>query len=133
MKIVKTWQFCLYFNVIRHVLFVLVKTFFIGFTVLSTTFLSSIDLAHQNMNKWLIKRRIDADKISCYVNVMKQCRTSSSFTTKFSNRLNMRSCLSPFIANVFMRTFEINLFPRIWLRYVDDIFAVTKGEKVNET
>jgi hypothetical protein len=37
-----------------------------------------------------------------------------------------------------MRTFETNvksssLFPRIWLRYVDDIFAVTKREQVNET
>jgi hypothetical protein len=46
--------------------------------------------------------------------------------------------LSPFIANVFMKTLETNLtssplFPRIWLRYVDDIFAVTKREKVNET
>jgi hypothetical protein len=25
------------------------------------------------------------------------------------------------------------LFPRIWLRYFDDIFAVTKRENVNET
>jgi hypothetical protein len=50
----------------------------------------------------------------------------------------MGSCLTPFIANVFMRTFETNLkssplFPRIWQRYVDDIFAVTKREKKNET
>jgi hypothetical protein len=48
----------------------------------------------------------------------------------------MERCLSPFIANVFMRTFQsevITFFPKIWLRYVDDIFAVTKREKVNET
>jgi hypothetical protein len=46
----------------------------------------------------------------------------------------MGSCLSAFIDNVFMRNFETNLkLPRIWLRYVDDIFAVTKREKVNKT
>jgi hypothetical protein len=74
---------------------------------------------------------------------MKQCMEENYF--KFRNQIYkqtegtcMGSCLSPFIANVFMRTFETNLkssplFPRIWLRYVDDIFAVTKREKVNET
>jgi hypothetical protein len=100
-----------------------------------------INLALQYMNKWLITRRIDAHKISCYVNVMKQCMEDNFF--KFRNQIFWRkcmgSCLSPLIANnVYMRTLETNLkssplFPRIWLRYVDDIFAVTKREKVNET
>jgi hypothetical protein len=82
-------------------------------------------------------------KISCYVNVMRQCMEENNF--KFRNQIfkqtegtYMGSCLSPLIANGFMRTFKTNLrssplFPRIWLRYVDDIFAVTKRENVNET
>jgi hypothetical protein len=102
-----------------------------------------IDLAIQYMNECLITRRIDAHKIPCYINVMKQCMEENYF--KFRNQIFkqtegtcMGSSLSPFIGNVFMRTFGTNLtssplFPIIWLRYVDDIFAVTKREKVNET
>jgi hypothetical protein len=73
-----------------------------------------IDLALQYINEWLITRRIDAHKISCYVNVMKQCMEENYF--KFRNQIFnqtegtcMESCLSPFIANVFMRTIETNL------------------------
>jgi hypothetical protein len=49
-----------------------------------------IDLALQYMNEWLITRRIDPHKISCYVNVMKQCmeeNSTSSFATKFTNNV----------------------------------------------
>jgi hypothetical protein len=50
----------------------------------------------------------------------------------------MGSCLSPFIADIFMKTFETNLqssplFPKLWLRYVDDIFVIIERSKVNET
>jgi hypothetical protein len=49
----------------------------------------------------------------------------------------MGSCLSPLIVEIFMKTFEKNLesapiFPRIWLRYVDDIFAIIKKDKIDE-
>ncbi|KAJ8963809.1 hypothetical protein NQ317_000591 [Molorchus minor] len=51
----------------------------------------------------------------------------------------MGNSLSPFIANLFMSRFETDVkeefeyFPRIWIRYVDDIFAVfdTKVESVD--
>ncbi|KAJ8948045.1 hypothetical protein NQ318_003379, partial [Aromia moschata] len=42
----------------------------------------------------------------------------------------MGNSLSPFIANLFMSKFETEVkdkfeyFPRVWFRYVDDIFAV---------
>jgi hypothetical protein len=50
----------------------------------------------------------------------------------------MGSCLSPFIAEILIKIFETNLmisptFPRIWLRYVDDVFAITKKSKVDGT
>jgi hypothetical protein len=37
----------------------------------------------QCMNEWLITRRIDAPKISCYVNIIKQCMEENYF--KFRN------------------------------------------------
>lgn len=45
----------------------------------------------------------------------------------------MGSPLSPFIENLFMSFFEMELkrggyFPRIWHRYVDDIWAVIKKQ-----
>ena len=42
----------------------------------------------------------------------------------------MGNPLSPFLAEIFMSKFEINIkntinnFPKIWVRYVDDIFAI---------
>jgi hypothetical protein len=48
------------------------------------------------------------------------------------------SCLSPFIADIFMKTLETKLqqsplFPRIWLRYVDDIFVIIERLKLHDT
>jgi hypothetical protein len=50
----------------------------------------------------------------------------------------MGNPLSPVLANIFMSFFERNLknsvvFPRIWIRYVDDIFAVVKSRFVEKT
>lgn len=44
--------------------------------------------------------------------------------------------LSPFLANLFLSYMETTLaektwFPRIWKRYVDDIFCVIKKQDVN--
>jgi hypothetical protein len=48
------------------------------------------------------------------------------------------SCLSSLIAGIFMKTFENNLqtspqFPKLWLRYVDDIFVIIKRSELNNT
>lgn len=48
----------------------------------------------------------------------------------------MRNPLSPLISEVFMAKFEMDLkstgvLPRIWHRYVDDIFAVVKRSEIN--
>jgi hypothetical protein len=71
------------------------------------------------------------------INVLKQCMKENYFKLrnqilKQTERTCMGSCLSPFIANVFNLK-SSPLFPRLWLRYGDNIFAVTKREKVNET
>ncbi|KAJ8948169.1 hypothetical protein NQ318_009261, partial [Aromia moschata] len=39
-------------------------------------------------------------------------------------RMAMGNSLSPFIANLFMIKDNFEYFPRVWFRYVDDIFAV---------
>jgi hypothetical protein len=47
----------------------------------------------------------------------------------------MGNALSPFLANLFMAEFEtklskLKIFPRIWIRYVDDIFCVMKTNTI---
>ncbi|KAJ8974279.1 hypothetical protein NQ317_012595 [Molorchus minor] len=79
-----------------------------------------------------------------YINLTKLCMKQYCF--QFNNSFfeqhegtAMGNSLSPFIANLFMSRFETDIkeefeyFPRIWIRYVDDIFAVfdTKVESVD--
>lgn len=50
----------------------------------------------------------------------------------------MGNPLSPLIAEIFMAHFEIslkkeNLLPRVWLRYVDDFFAVIRKDDIQKT
>ena len=56
---------------------------------------------------------------------------------KLKDGCAMGNPLSPFMANVFLAKFENEfskhvLFPRTWLRYVDDIFAIVKRTKVRQ-
>ena len=50
----------------------------------------------------------------------------------------MGNSLSGFLAEIFMSFFEIELkdhplFPRIWYRYVDDVFAICSCRKIDAT
>jgi len=49
---------------------------------------------------------------------------------------SMGNPLSCFIANIFMSNFELRLkrrnqLPRLWVRYVDDVFAIIKRNQIN--
>jgi hypothetical protein len=49
----------------------------------------------------------------------------------------MGNAFSPFIANLFMGFFEKNLkrrkiFPKTWVRYVDDVFAIVPKDKIDD-
>jgi hypothetical protein len=49
---------------------------------------------------------------------------------------SMGNALSPFMANLLMADLEtrlskLKIFPRIWLRYVDDIFCITKRNTID--
>jgi hypothetical protein len=51
---------------------------------------------------------------------------------------SMGNALSPLLANVFLADFETKLsklktFPRVWLRYVDDVFAIVRSDLVDKT
>ena len=50
----------------------------------------------------------------------------------------MRSCISPVLANIFIENIERQVLtafrepPRIWLRYVDDVFCVIKLSVIHD-
>jgi hypothetical protein len=49
---------------------------------------------------------------------------------------SMGNALSPFLANIFMADLETRLsklkfFPKVWIRYVDDIFCVMKKNTID--
>lgn len=70
---------------------------------------------------------------------MKQ--TYSSFREKFyiqTEGTAMGKPLSPFICNLYINSLEEKfvyhrLFPRIWFRYVDDVFAIVESTEVDDT
>ena len=83
----------------------------------------------------LEKNNISKQKIFEYIKLTNLCMRQNTF--KFNNNYfqqtygtAMGNPLSPFLANVFMNNFETNFknsnpeFPKIWFRYVDDIFAI---------
>ena len=82
---------------------------------------------------------ISQEVVKEYIDLTKPCMKQSCFQfnkTSFEQHEGtaMANPLSPFIANLFMRKFEIEIkeefeyFPRKWLRHVDDIFAVFDTE-----
>ena len=55
---------------------------------------------------------------------------------KVEKGTNMGNPLSPLISEVFMASFEMSLknrglLPRVWLRYVDDVFAVVETNEIS--
>lgn len=95
------------------------------------------DLLETNgLRKEVVKEYIELTKLC-----MKQnCFQFNSGFFEQHEGTAMGNSLSPFIANLFMSRFEteakeqFEYFPRVWLRYVDDIFVIfdTKRADVNE-
>jgi hypothetical protein len=87
------------------------------------------------LKEWLNELKIEDNKIKELINLTKLCMSQNvfQFNEKFyeqSTGTAMGNPLSPFLAEVFMSRFEtenkkmLNNFPKTWLRYVDDIFAI---------
>lgn len=98
-----------------------------------------MDAAIECLEQHLLKIRICSDELSTLISLTEVCmyKNEFSFRDKFyklTDGYAMGNPLSPYIANVFLSNFETDfsknrLFPKIWLRYVDDVFAVVKRQK----
>lgn len=94
------------------------------------------------LRELLVENNLDLDKINEYVNLTTHCMSQNCFQINGKiyeqhEGTAMGNSLSPFVANLFMGKFETQFknnadyFPRIWIRYVDDIFAVFDKTKYN--
>lgn len=89
----------------------------------------------------LVSSGMPHNEVSACVEIAETCMKQNffSFRKKFYKQdfgLSMGSKLSPYLANIFMSKMEEDLqkhslFPRIWFRYVDDVFAVVKERYLN--
>lgn len=100
-----------------------------------------VNLAIDEMEKYLNNVVIDNDKKSVYLETARLCMNQSFFEFrgkiyKVEHGTNMGNPLSPIIAEFFMSALEIKLkkegkLPRVWYRYVDDVFAIVTKDCVN--
>lgn len=99
--------------------------------------------ALQSLRRHLERSRAPLNHIEAYISVAQVCMNQNFFTFrgKFYRQtfgLSMGSKLSPLLADVFMSDFENKaqkhkLFPRVWWRYVDDVFAPVKERYLDQT
>jgi hypothetical protein len=90
---------------------------------------------------WLHHQNISDDLASTYYELTNLCMDQTQFQMggKYYEQqfgTAMGNSLSPFVANMFMANLEHKIqnepwFPRIWYRYVDDIFVVVKRDEVD--
>ncbi|XP_062714059.1 uncharacterized protein LOC134290861 [Aedes albopictus] len=99
--------------------------------------------ALHSLRRHLERSRAPPNHIEAYLSVAQVCMNQNFFTFrgKFYKQtfgLSMGSKLSPLLADLFMSDFEDEaqkkkLFPRIWWRYVDDVFAPVKERYLEQT
>lgn len=92
-----------------------------------------IDKALVCIRDWLISQ-VTIEKVDIYMKMVSTCMKQNcfSFNGKFYKQERgtaMGNPLSPFIANIYVASLEYKMsqnevFPKTWVRYVDDIFAI---------
>jgi hypothetical protein len=94
----------------------------------------------KNMEDWPVSARVD--QFICYMEVVNLCMEENYF--KFKDNIykqtegtSIGNPLSPILANIYMKKIETDLskdkiFPRCWLRYVDDIFVILKKAEIDK-
>ena len=93
-----------------------------------------------HLRNWLLRNNVDAERTEALIDLTKLCVSNCFFTYKGevysqTSGLAMGSSLSPFLAELFMSVLEEDLskrqfFPRLWFRYVDDIFCIIKKSHI---
>jgi hypothetical protein len=86
------------------------------------------------LKKWLEEQYLNPEMLTLYLELAKLVLKLNffQFNGKFYEQTEgaaMGNPLSPFLANLYMANFEMvlkrrNLLPKVWVRYVDDIFCV---------
>lgn len=99
--------------------------------------------ALRSLRRHLERNQAPHHHIEAYILVAEVCMKQNFFTFrgKFYKQtfgLSMGSKLSPLLAEVFMSDFEVEaekdkFFPRVWKRYVDDVFAPVKERYLEQT
>ena len=99
--------------------------------------------ALKSLRQHLERSRAPQHHVEAYLLVAEICMNQNffSFRGKYWKQtfgLSMGSKLSPLLANLFMSDFEDDAqkekyFPRVWKRYVDDIFAPVKERYLDQT
>lgn len=94
------------------------------------------------MEEHLLELNIEENKRTGIITTARSCMKQNFF--QFRNKFysiehgtSMGNPLSPLVAEIFMAKFEMDLkrankLPRVWIRYVDDVFAIIKRSQVNE-
>lgn len=93
------------------------------------------------IDDWLMSQDVDDVKVNLYSELTKLCMEHNQFQFnglyyKQNQGTSMGNPLACFIADAFMGSLETELmkdsiFPKIWLRYVDDVFTIMKKDDVN--
>jgi hypothetical protein len=116
----------------------------VSFDVVSLFPSIPLEQAFKCLQDWLVDCKVEERFRNEYILLTKLCMAQSTFrfNGKFYSQINgttMGNPLSGFLAELFMGHFEtvaskeITDFPRVWIRYVDDIFAIVdKQEGVNK-
>lgn len=100
-----------------------------------------VDKALECLKTWLCSNGVSQQLTTMYIEMTELCMEQNifQFDGKFYRQNHgtaMGNSLSGFIAEVFMSDFEMKLkkqqlFPRIWYRYVDDVFAICAIRKAD--
>jgi hypothetical protein len=101
-----------------------------------------LNLAFVAVKNFLDTKDLEEQEKDVLLSLSKICMEQNifQFREKFYRQktgTTIGNSASPLIADFFMKSFENDVkseewFPRIWFRYVDDVFAVVKKEKLEE-
>lgn len=101
-----------------------------------------IDDALTALENWLARQSLSPLERLAYYEMTAVCMKQNyfQFRKKFYHQKTgtaMGNPLSPFMCNLFMveiekNLSENNLFPKIWKRYVDDVFAIVKKSNIED-